>query len=338
VGGSLVEIKASVPKRAHRDHKAEKRGKVTEFSAAARRRLKETFGMFERSALALAHVVTLTYPAEFPAPDDHQVYKRHLHTFQQALRRRWAECSGVWKLEFQKRGAAHYHLILFGLEAASIEEIRAWFRESWYRIAHKGDKNEGVAGTQVDTVKSAGGIMSYLAKYLSKGDQTMPGNFTGRYWGKHNEKDLPLAEITETEVSAEQANRIRRVARRKVQKDVEASRWKRFLEDRSNWQYGSRQNWERLKMAKHGGSKRLIGWVYDAGGWTETEHGVVSVPPHHVQISWYPEFLSWYRLPKRWKSRNNQTVRVMCDASAFMKQISRLDKPASSFLEWASEK
>ncbi len=335
-GGSLVEIKAAVPKLPPRERKRKKRGKVIEFSAAARSRLKATFASFKRSALASAHVVTLTYPAEFPAPDDFKVYKRHLHTFQQALRRKWPNCSGVWKLEFQRRGAAHYHLILFGLVNASLEEIRAWFRESWYRIAHNGDKNGGIAGTQVDTVKSAGGIMSYLVKYLSKGDQTMPGNFTGRYWGKHNENALPFAEVAEYELSPEEANQARRIARRKIQKDVEASRWKLFFKHNPNaWQMGSRFFWETGKSVVAGGAKHVRAWVRDRGGLIETEHGECYIEPHYLQLRWWPEFFKGYKYPRRWKPRNNETVRLYCDASAFVQQLSRLGKPASSFLEWS---
>lgn len=198
--------------------------------------------MLRRAELAHALVVTLTYPAEFPAPDDHAVYKVHLHTFQIYLRRKWPQCSCIWKLEFQSRGTAHYHFILYGLHDVELEAVRAWVRETWYRIAHNGDKHQGKAGTQVDPIKSVGGAVSYLVKYLSKEDQTMPGNFGGRYWGLHNKQSLPIVEPMTIEPGEKKALLVRRIARRKMQKDVEHSRWKRFLE----------REWEQFKNVEGG--------------------------------------------------------------------------------------
>ena len=45
--------------------------------------------------------------------------------------------------------------------------------------------------------------------------------------------------------------------------------------------------------------------------------------------------LADYRPPRRWKARNNQRVRVLCDASLFVEAIARLDAPASSFLQFS---
>jgi hypothetical protein len=38
--------------------------------------------------MSRALIVTLTYPDEFPAPNDHEVYKGHLHKFRIYLRRK----------------------------------------------------------------------------------------------------------------------------------------------------------------------------------------------------------------------------------------------------------
>jgi hypothetical protein len=42
----------------------------------------------EREKLSAAWFATITYPSVFPAPDDHAVYKGHLHRLCQELRRR----------------------------------------------------------------------------------------------------------------------------------------------------------------------------------------------------------------------------------------------------------
>lgn len=57
-------------------------------------------------------MVTLTYPGEWEqvAPDGETV-KKHLQTFFKRYARAWGEdWLGIWKLEFQRRGAPHFHL------------------------------------------------------------------------------------------------------------------------------------------------------------------------------------------------------------------------------------
>lgn len=334
-GASFVEVLGSKDRLPKKERHTKPRGRVKEFSVDARHRLKCTVAKFKRDGLEKALVVTLTYPGEFPAPDDYKVYKKHLHTFRMALGRKWPECSGLWKLEFQKRGAAHYHLILCGLGDLDLETVRAWFRETWYRIAHNGDKNGGIAGTQVDRIKSVGGAISYLVKYLSKEDQTRPGNFTGRYWGVHNKAALPMAMPMEVELPRTIANKLRRIARKKIQKDVENSKWKRFMQEKERWSEFTRLDLERMKMAKHGGSKNFKFQFMETGRVVEYEGRNFRVEGWaSVQCSF--SYLEKHRLPKRWRARNNETVRVFCDASAFVERFANLDRPASSFKVWSS--
>lgn len=348
-GASLVEVHVPREHPPKRNKDSKPRGKIKEWSAASRARLKCFLGTLRREELAHALVVTLTYPAEFPAPEDHAVYKGHLHTLQIYLRRKWSTCSGIWKLEFQSRGAAHYHLMLYGLHGVELEAVRAWVRETWYRIAHNGDKHLGIAGTQVDQIKSVGGAVSYLVKYLSKEDQTMPGNFSGRYWGRINNPFLPVVDPLTVEQDEKRGNQVRRIARRKMQKDVEHSRWKRFLEKErvKFWRNGGRLFWDSVKSAKHGSKPKLdrhgelktprIRWMVKNGGPIEVDDQWFFMP---YEYRWEVVFVDLIRpdtrqLPKRWKPRNNDRVRIMCDAAAFMQGIERLDRPASSFRAWS---
>jgi hypothetical protein len=348
-GASLVEVHVPRERPPPPDRNAQPRGKITEWSADSRRRLKHFLATIEREELARGLVVTLTYPKEFPAPDDHEVYKGHLHTLLIYMRRKWPTCSGIWKLEFQSRGAAHYHLMLLGLSHVELEAVRTWIRETWYLIAHKGDKHKGVAGTQVDPIRSIGGATSYFEKYIGKGDQTIPGNFSGRYWGKHNKKHLPTVKPETEELDEKTANQLRRIARKKVQKDVENSRWKRFLkaENEQFWRVGGRLFWETLKSAKHGSKPKLdrdgepnmpcLFWMFQDREAIELD-GVKYVPidpwqRHPFSVDLLRKDIR--KLPKRWKPWNNDRMRMMADASSFVEAFKRLDRPASSFLEWS---
>lgn len=294
----------------------------------------------QREELGRALVVTLTYPAEFPAPADHEVYKAHLHRFKIALRRRWPLCSGIWKLEFQARGAAHYHFMLFGLHDEPLEALRTWTRETWYRIAHHGDRHQGSAGTQVDPIKTTGGAMGYFAKYLGKGDQTMPGNFSGRYWGKINAKCLPVAPAKALEVPDKMAATLRRIARKKMQGDVSSSCWKRHLEHlyRDGWQL-SRLQWERAKAQFHSGAQRIAVWTTLPAMQHREDGMTFSIPASDTRLRYDREqfrgILHDHPLPRRWRLRHNDRVRLLCDASAFVAALARLDKPEGSFLTFS---
>ena len=335
-GASLIDIELPAQHSTTRKRKPKPRGRIKEWSAPSRSRLKHTFGRLQREELGRAMIVTLTYPLECPAPEDHAVYKAHLHRFNLALRRRWPLCSGIWKLEFQTRGAAHYHFMLFGLHAEPLKALRSWTRQTWYRIAHNGDKHLGASCEKVDPVLSTGGVMGYFAKYLGKGDQTMPGNFSGRYWGKVNAARLPTAASKSIEVPDKVAATIRRFARKKMQGDVSSSCWKRHLEHlrRDGWHL-SRLQWERAKAQFHAGAQRIAVWT-TLPAMTHTEDGMTyKIPASHLRLRYDREqfrgILHDHPLPKRWRLRHNDRVRLLCDASAFVAALARLDKPEGCF-------
>jgi hypothetical protein len=86
VGGSLVTVRT--PRRGEPPPPPKgtaKREAITEWSAKSRMALKIALAKLKRDALGQAVFLTLTYPGEFPAPDDHAVYKNHLRVFNQAL-------------------------------------------------------------------------------------------------------------------------------------------------------------------------------------------------------------------------------------------------------------
>jgi hypothetical protein len=339
-GASLIDIELPAHHATTRKRKQQPRGRITEFSAASRSRLKHTFGRLDREALGRALLLTLTYPAEFPAPEDHAVYKAHLHRFKIALRRRWPLCSGIWKLEFQTRGAAHYHFMLFGLSHETLDALRSWTRKTWYRIAHNGDKNLGAACEKVEFIRKAGCAMGYFAKYLGKGDQTLPGNFSGRYWGKINAARLPVAAAQVIEVPHKMAAMIRRIARKKMQSDVSSSCWKRHLEHlyRDGWHI-SRLQWETAQSRLHSGANIIPVWS-TLPAMTHKEDGMTfSFPAADLRIKYdrehFQQIMKSHPLPRRWRLRHNDRLRLLCDASKFIAALARLHQPEGCFLTFS---
>ena len=103
------------------------RGQVVGFSDGARGRMLDLVNSVDRSQVpdGRAIFVTLTYHLTWPSPRD---TKRDLDTFLHGLKRRHPECSGIWKLEPQSRGAPHFHLMVFmpGAAPLDVPELNAW--------------------------------------------------------------------------------------------------------------------------------------------------------------------------------------------------------------------
>jgi hypothetical protein len=173
------------------------RGAVTELSKKSRSRL----AAMAYELQALGHVpelmFTLTYPGEWlsVAPNGRAV-KRHLQTFRKRLERYLSKYnispSGLWFLEFQKRGAPHFHLILWGgVSSLNQKNLKAWVSRNWSAVVGHADMSERTkhlkAGTQVAKMKRP--HFGYAAKYASKMIQKLvPSDFSdlGRFWGVWN--------------------------------------------------------------------------------------------------------------------------------------------------------
>ncbi len=167
----------------------EGRGDIRNFTKKSRKRLMNLMGTIdvpENGAVFL----TLTYPAEFPSARE---AKKHLNVFQQVIRRNFPQASGIWRLEFQKRGAPHFHMIMFNLPFWHKEAVAA----TWERIIGS------AAFTRIEHVRSKRGCFTYLSKYVAKVDDTVDlttlHNSThesvGRFWGVHNRDELPLHDV-----------------------------------------------------------------------------------------------------------------------------------------------
>lgn len=151
-------------------------GKVKEFSRKSRQHLafvaQNTRAEFDR-------MITLTYPAEYPL--DGKVCKRQLNVLLQWLRRRDIE-HYLWFMEFQRRGAPHFHILIEGGE----EIDRNSLSQRWYEIVDSGDINHYHAGTRIEKGRSRGGLHRYCVKYSQKLYQkNVPAEFSnvGRLWG-----------------------------------------------------------------------------------------------------------------------------------------------------------
>lgn len=174
-----------------------RRGDIVGFSAAARRRLRDRLLLLPwgdyvdrdpHRATANLVLVTLTYPRDFPT--EFETYKSHLASFHKRLARARGEpIHAMWRLEFQKRGAPHYHILVLFESPVSVARLGQWCRRSWYEVVGSGDTKHRQHGADVRAVykptSGSGGLVRYLVKYLAKLDHHI--HRCGRCWGEWGE-------------------------------------------------------------------------------------------------------------------------------------------------------
>ena len=213
-GASLLKVSRGI--ECDEPPKGGKRGKITGFSFASRRRMMYTLAKVRRDAIK-PDFVTLTYPNIFPSPIES---KKHLDNFIRRLRRAFPSAGFIWKLEPQKRGAPHYHLMVWGCEE---KELSDFVPLAWHEIAGGGDQihllwHEGKLGNRhcVSRVTSQEHMMRYASKYLGKTFEVAGWDdiYTGRFWAVVQKQNIPFAVSCVYEISKEKAVHIMRYQKR----------------------------------------------------------------------------------------------------------------------------
>jgi len=171
-----------------------KRGVIRAFSYKSRLRLLRFMARLKMVGVR-ATFITLTYRG-YPSNAE---AKANLHAFVQVLRTKHVQTSAVWRMEYQRRGSIHFHLLVFNLPYWPWQEILS----TWKRVS-----GQSTARVDVRLVRSRRGVMSYVAKYIAKVERRIKKTFLvfvpylhkqrkwkkGRFWGYHNKKALPLGE------------------------------------------------------------------------------------------------------------------------------------------------
>ena len=140
---------------------------------------------------------TLTYPSEYPS--DGITVKYHLRRYCQELRRISSRLghkhtSIFWFLEFQKRGAPHFHLL-----TTDFYSFRRC-QQLWFAIVNSGDLKHLSAGVRVEKLKyGKKGMIAYAKKYAVKQIQKIVPEFyenVGRFYGVYGLKKVVAAGVT----------------------------------------------------------------------------------------------------------------------------------------------
>jgi hypothetical protein len=169
--------------------------------------------------------VTLTYPAVFPEP---MGAKRHLNTILKRFERAFGRLFEIWKMEPQRRGAPHFHLLIWMKTPqgeADVYSLVKWWATNWEEVIRpEGEQiNEAVLKVHfgevrngrpcVEAVKDWEGVSRYAGKYIGKVCSGHGWKWPGRWWGVRN-RDLAPLEKTEYELPGAVAAVVNRMLRK----------------------------------------------------------------------------------------------------------------------------
>lgn len=182
-----------------------KRATIKDFSSQSRGRLFDLFNKMELRTKVI--FITLTYKR---CDTDAETAKQNLFAFIKRLQRRFnkTRLSFVWRMEFQERGAVHFHIICFGLPFIPKEKVQSLWGE--VTCQHR-------PFTRIEMIFSSKKIMNYVGKYVAKVNPPQSGGFNlptylaayqqqhgdeiGRVWGVIGKKYLPMAELVTIELA-----------------------------------------------------------------------------------------------------------------------------------------
>lgn len=178
-----------------------KRGRVTEFTPSSRMRLLQMLARVEapnsKGFVFKVSFLTLTTREVYSAFD----FKKFMVVFFKRLKRKYPRMAVVWRVEYQKRGAAHCHLILYNapwIDKGKVQDV-------WGDIV-----SESKPFTRIEKIRSYKHLIGYASKYVAKvcdsgfisaSKTTAPPEqevnqkkLDGRVWGVYNRKCLPFAD------------------------------------------------------------------------------------------------------------------------------------------------
>ncbi len=163
------------------------RGDIVEFSAQSRKRLMQLFASIDESAVRSTSVfLTLTYHLDWP--DCPQGCRRQLQNFLKQFQAKFPHTAQIWRLEFQQRGAPHYHILAVGVPFVD----KDWVTSTWGRIAHGTSEYHGLMATNTVQIDNWYHACAYVSKEVAKVRQQCWGEKVGRYWGVEGRQYLPI--------------------------------------------------------------------------------------------------------------------------------------------------
>jgi len=219
--GHEIRIEAAKPLQTFTRVGGGIRSRITGFTRRSRHSLMRTINRINCAQVGPMGFVTVTYHLNWQERD----VKRDLDLYFKRLRRRFPGLSYVWRLDYQRRGAPHFHILLFFPTHQVLDiEDEALLAHHWNQVVDEdGNFAHAKHGTKVIIFEDGfEGVFMYLNQYCTKmeegGTTTLEG-YTGSYWNKS--QNLPLKPIDEIIIDEGEAVEVRRQMRNWLKKRPE---------------------------------------------------------------------------------------------------------------------
>lgn len=192
-----------------------KENDIQSFSYKSRLRLIQTLAKIRFSKYKAVRFITITYHKDYNV--NQQLVANEFARFRRDLLSFYPNCQWIWRVELQKRGAPHLHLIFVTQENSQrfeLDVLKKNVTQLWFR--HKRCNCEHCEQYAVDVKKvtSRKAISSYICKYTAKTVITNKTCWHKRHWG--TTYNLDTSAVSVLEMSGLMACTFRRIARRFV--------------------------------------------------------------------------------------------------------------------------
>ena len=204
-----------------------KRGNVRTLSNPSRFRLMRTLSAVRWRELPAPVWCTLTY---HHAGDVHAGRAvSDLHAWLSRIKRKFGSTHYVWRLEMQKRGVPHFHVVLWPPDHSQVwqqVEYRQWVGTQWHEVVSPGDRAHAKHGAKIDQLDSYRHAAIYVSKYVSKEHAVDGVPYLGRRWG--TSRGIPM----DSHLSEELPERTVLLLRRKLRRYIRSVSRNRARADR----------------------------------------------------------------------------------------------------------
>lgn len=192
-----------------------KESDIQSFSYKSRLNLIKTLAKVRFSKYQTVRFVTLTYHGDWNT--NQQLVANEFSRFRRDLLTFYPNCHWIWRVELQKRGAPHLHLIFVSQENNrhfELDKMKQNITAIWFR--HKRCNCEHCEQYAVDVkrVTSNKAVASYVCKYTAKTVITNKTVWTKRHWGTTYNLDTSAVDVLK--MTGLMACTFRRIARRLV--------------------------------------------------------------------------------------------------------------------------
>jgi len=198
------------------------RGSVSTFSAQSRKRFMKKIYILQSSSRCLW--ITLTQPAAFVGSIG---ARRMAKLWTARVRRAYPDACGLWRIQPQKRGAPHFHVMVYGIPAngLDVKAVRVALSKMWTSVVVAGIENGSQLsaksrgqiaryGCDVAEMDTSSGVQRYASRYLSRTDAAGNAAVAGRQWGVFNRDALPVSVTDTVTVTRAVAQNVVRAVRR----------------------------------------------------------------------------------------------------------------------------